>query len=345
MPYDLSKPDPNVVLHLLEAFRRSKTMFSAVSLGIFDSLESQPATAATLAGELGVNCDALERLLDACVGLQLLSRQGELYHNTPTASTYLSAQSPSRMTGYIKYSDDVLWKLWANLEDAIREGTNRWEQTFGGYGPLFSSSNFFRSPEAMREFLMGMHGQGLVSSPQVVAALDLSRYHRLVDLGGATGHLAIAACLRYPDLQAVVFDQPQTVELARQVVHTSSVSDRINVIAGDFFVDELPDADLYALVRIIHDWSEAKVLTLLGRLFERLPPDGAVLIAEKLLNEEKNGPPWAQMQNLGMLLYTEGKERTLAEYKALLEHVGFSSVRGIVTPSPLDVILAVKREP
>jgi len=343
MSEDLSKPDPTVVFHLIEAFRRSKTMFTAVSLGVFDSLESRPATVATLADELGVNCDALERLLDACVGLQLLSRQWDFYANTPTASTYLSAQSASRMTGYIKYSDDVLWKMWGNLEDAIREGTNRWQQTFGCDGPIFS--NFFRTPEAMREFVMGMHGQGLVSSPQVVAAFDLSRYHRLVDLGAGTGHLAIAACLRYPDLQAAVFDLPQTLDLAREIIAASSVADRIETFAGDFFVDDLPEADLYALGRIIHDWSEAKILTLLRRLFERLPSDGALLIAEKLLNEEKNGPHWAQMQNLGMLLYTEGKERTLAEYRALLERVGFSSVRGIVTPSPLDVVLAVKREP
>ncbi|MGO9469837.1 MAG: methyltransferase [Isosphaeraceae bacterium] len=342
MPEELPAPDPTIILHLIEAFRRSKTMFTAVSLGAFDVLESRPATAATLAGALGVNCDALERLLDACVGLQLLSRQGDLYVNTPTASTYLCVQSASRMTGYIKYSDDVLWKMWGNLADAIKEGTNRWQQTFGWDGPIFS--NFFRTPEAMREFVMGMHGQGLVSSPQVVAAFDLSRYRRLVDLGGATGHLAIAACMRYPDLQAVVFDQPQTVELAHEVVGESSVSDRIEVVAGDFFTDDLPDGDLYALGRIIHDWGEPKILTLLGRLFERLPSGGALLIAEKLLNEEKNGPPWAQMQNLGMLLYTEGKERTLAEYKSLLERVGFSSVRGIVTPSPLDVILAVKRD-
>ncbi len=343
MPEDLPAPDPTIVLHLIEAFRRSKTMFTAVSLGVFDLLESRPAAVATLAGALGVNADALERLLDACVGLQLLSRQGNLYVNTPTASTYLSAQSASRMTGYIKYSDDVLWKMWGNLEDAIREGTNRWHQTFGWDGPIFS--NFFRTPEATREFLMGMHGQGLVSSPQVVAAFDLSRYRRLVNLGGGTGHLAMAACLRYSELQAVVFDLPQTLDLAREIIAASPVADRIETIAGDFFADDLPEADLYALGRIIHDWSEAKILTLLGRLFERLPADGALLIAEKLLNEEKNGPPWAQMQNLGMLLYTEGKERTLAEYKALLERVGFSSVRGIVTPSPLDVILAVKREP
>jgi acetylserotonin N-methyltransferase len=342
MTQDAAQPDPAVVLHLLEAFRRSKTMFTAVSLGVFDSLDSEPATVAALANSLGVKTDALERLLDACVGLQLLCRHGELYANSPTASAYLSARSDSRMTGYVKYSDDVLWKLWGNLEDAIREGTNRWKQTFGWDGPIFS--NFFRTPEAMREFLMGMHGQGLVSSPQVVAAFDLSRYRRLVDLGGATGHLAIAACERYRDLEAVVFDQPQTLDLAHEIVGASVVADRIQIVGGDFFVDQLPAADLYALGRVIHDWSEDKILTLLLRVFEALPPDGAVVIAEKLVNEERNGPSWAQMQNLGMLLYTEGRERTLAEYKSLLERVGFSSVRGIVTPSPLDVVLAVKRE-
>src|SRR5262249_51830087 len=123
---DDAKPDATIVLHLLEAFRRSKTMFTAVSLGVFDSLESQPASSAALAGALGVNADALERLLDACVGLRLLRREGAIYTNTPTAATYLSAQSAARMTGYVKYSDAVLWKLWANLEDGIREGTNRW---------------------------------------------------------------------------------------------------------------------------------------------------------------------------------------------------------------------------
>jgi acetylserotonin N-methyltransferase len=343
MTQDVAQPDPTVVLDLLMAFRQSKTMFTAVSLGVFDLLESGPATLATLAEALGVSADALERLLDACVGLQLLCREGEFYANTPTASTYLCVQSPSRMTGYVKYSDDVLWRLWGNLEDAIREGTNRWKQTFGWDGPIFS--NFFRTAEAMREFLMGMHGQGLLSSPQVVAGFDLSRYRRLVDLGGGTGHLAIAACTRYPDLHAVVFDQPQALDLARQIIRESPVADRIEIVGGDFFVDELPEADLYALGRIIHDWGEDKILRLLRRLFERLPQDGALLIAEKLVNEEKDGPHWAQAQNLGMLLYTEGKERTLAEYKGLLQRVGFSSVRGIVTPSPLDVVLAVKREP
>ena len=120
------------------------------------------------------------------------------------------------------------------------------------------------------------------------------------------------------------------------------MADRIDVIAGDFFADELPEADLFALGRILHDWSEDKVLALLKRIFDRLPAGGALLIAEKLLDDDKRGPLWAQMQSLGMLLYTEGKERTVGEYEALLEQVGFAEVRGAKTPSPLDAVLALK---
>jgi acetylserotonin N-methyltransferase len=335
------KPDPAPVLDLLVAFRWSKTMFAAVSLGVFDALGSGPRTCHALAGELKANPDALERLLDACVGLSLLSRSGELYENTPSSTAYLTAGSPDRLTGYINYSNAVMWKLWANLEDAVREGSHRWKQTFGWEQPIFSS--FFHDDAARREFLMGMHGYGLISSPQVVAAFDLGRFRRLVDLGGATGHLAIAACHRYPELRAVVFDLPDAVPLAREIVGASPVANRIEVIAGDFFADPLPPGDLYTLGRILHDWTQEKILRLLARIHDSLSSGGALLIAEKLLTEDKTGPRWALMQHLNMLVCTEGKERTLSQYESLLRRVGFADVQGRRTDSPLDAILAVKR--
>jgi acetylserotonin N-methyltransferase len=109
-------------------------------------------------------------------------------------------------------------------------------------------------------------------------------------------------------------------------------------VAGDFFVDPLPDRDNYALGRILHDWAEEKIVKLLLRTHERLPSGGAVLIAEKLLEEDKRGPRWAQIQDLNMLGCTEGKERTLSEYEALLKRVGFVEVLGCRTSSSLDAI-------
>ena len=172
--------------------------------------------------------------------------------------------SPRRFTGYINYSNSVLWKLWGNLEDAVREGTNRWKQTYGWDGQR-RFDHFFHTPDALREFLMGMNGFGVLSSPVVVNAVDLGRFRKLIDLGGATGHLAIAACQRYEELQAVVFDLPAALPLAQEMIAASSVANRVSVAGGDFFVDELPEGDLIALGRIIHDWSEEKIHRLLRR--------------------------------------------------------------------------------
>jgi len=335
---ELANPEP--VLELINAFRRSKTMFAAVSMGIFDRLEKGACDSTTLAQEIRVHQDALERLLDACVGMGLLDKHGASYSNSPVGATYLTRSSPHTLTGYILYSDRVLYPLWGNLEAAIHEGTNRWGQTFGGEASLFE--NFFRTDEAQGDFLSGMNGMGMLSSPAVVAAFDLSRFRRLADLGGATGHLALTACQRYSELQAAVFDLPPVVSTARKYVERSPHRDRIDLIVGDFFSDPLPQADLYALGRILHDWSEPKIRSLLAKVWNALPRGGALLIAEKLLHDDKSGPSFATMQSLNMLVCTEGKERTFSEYTALLREVGFTTVEAKVTNSPLDAILAVK---
>jgi len=335
-----SIPDPSLVIELIESFRRSKAMFAAVSLGVFDVLERAPGNLAALAIELRVEPEPLERLLDACVGLKLLRRNGASYENAPAASAYLCRTSERALTGYILYSNDVLFPLWSHLEDAVREGTPRWKQAFDIEGGIFD--HFFRTEEAKQTFVQGMHGLGLLSSPKVVEAFDLSRFRRLADLGGATGHLAVAACERYPCLHAIVFDLPLVVETARAQVSKSVTSSRIDVIAGDFFHDELPDADLFAMSRILHDWSEDKIHPLLTKIYQRLPSGGGILLGEKLLHEDKAGPTSAHLQSLNMLVCTEGKERTLGEYRRLLENAGFRDVQGQITGSPLDAVLAIK---
>ena len=339
-PNSSSVPDPSPVIELIESFRRSKAMFAAVSLGIFDVLERAPVNLTTLATELRVQPEPLERLLDACVGLKLLRRNGAVYENEPVASTYLCRTSERALTGYILYSNHVLFPLWSHLEDAVREGTPRWKQAFDIEGGIFD--HFFRTDEAKQTFIQGMHGLGLLSSPKVVEAFDLSRFRRLADLGGATGHLAVAACERYPHLHAIVFDLPQVVETARAQARKSAASSRIDVIAGDFFHDELPEADLFAMSRILHDWSEDKIHPLLTKIYQRLPPGGGLLLGEKLLHEDKAAPTSAHLQSLNMLVCTEGKERTLGEYRRLLENAGFRDVQGKFTGSPLDAVLAHK---
>lgn len=311
---------PARVLDLITAFRESKVMFAGVELGLFEREAGfTPAT------------EAERRLADACVALGLLETMpGGTYRNTPDADRYLRRDSPDTMTGYIDYSNRVLFRLWSDLEGAVREGTHRWQST----GTLFA--NFYQTDDAMRTFLMGMHGFGRIASPSVVRAFDLSRFRRLVDLGGATGHLAVAAREAYPAMSAAVFDLPRVIGFAR------TIAAGVDFIEGDFFADPLPAADLYALGRILHDWSEDKIRVLLGKICDALPAGGGLLIAEILLDDDKRGPLAAHLQSLNMLVCTEGRERTLGEYRALLTEAGFSSVEGVRTGKPVDAILALK---
>jgi acetylserotonin N-methyltransferase len=336
----MSSADPAPVLALIDAFRHSKTMFTAVSLGVFDRLHQAPGRASDLAGALGVDSGVLARLLDGCAALGLLTKHDGVYANEPVAEAYLVSSSPNSLTGYIRYSDEALYPMWGHLADALREASPRWKQTFGVEGGIFGG--FYRTDEAMRDFLHGMHGFGMLTSPRVVAAFDLSRFRRMADLGGGTGHLAIAACERYAELRAVVFDLPPVAALARQHAALSAACARIEISDGDFFADPLPPADLYSLGRILHDWSDAKIDRLLRVIFDRLPPGGALLVVEKLLAEDGVGPLPANMQSLNMLVVTEGRERSLGEYTTLLRRAGFEQVEGRRTGAALDAVLAVK---
>jgi acetylserotonin O-methyltransferase len=344
---DLTISPPDIVIDLMEGFRRSKAMFAAVSLGIFDQIDKVPTTneqqglsLIELSGATRCNPESLEILLNSCVSMGLLIHKDGRYENTAVAGTYLCQSSPRRLTGYINYSNEVAWGLWANLEDAVREGTHRWKQTFGSDGPIFSS--FFKTPEAMYEFLMGMNGFGMITSPVVVQAFDLSRFKHLVDLGGATGHMSIAACDRYPTLRATVLDLPHALDLANEMVSNSNSRDRLATIGSDFFSEPLPAADLYALGRILHDWDRSKIQQLLKKIFEALPIGGALLIAEKILWEDRTGPRGALLQSLNMLVCTEGKERSFGEYASLLSEAGFLQVECVRTQTPIDAILATK---
>ncbi len=178
------------------------------------------------------------------------------------------------------------------------------------------------------------------------------------------GALVVEACSKYPNLRGSVYDLPSALtfthsSLLRQTTSSPLLMQRISTIPGDFFQDPLPNADIFALSRIIHDWPEKKAETLLRKVYEKLPPKGAVLICEMLLDEDGCGPPHTLLQSLSifisnypyafiflnnkdMLVQTGGRERRFSEYRLLLENVGFTNVRFKITERFLDTILAIK---
>lgn len=332
--------DPGRILDLVDGFRVSKVLFAAVELGLFDGARPPGAAAA--------------RLLDACVSLELLEKRGTEYVNTPLADAYLRSSSPLTLAGHVRFTNRALYRRWARLEDAVlaheparhsvlraalRRLVDSSRRPLRHLRPwLGRAAKRLVAPAPINEaFVASMHGRGLLTSQHVVAAFDLSRFSRLVDLGGSSGHLALAACERHPALRACVFDRPAVIAVAREIVGA-----RAELVAGDFFRDPLPPADLYALGKVLHNCDDDRASVLLARIHAALPERGGLLIAERLLDEGGLGPRHVLLSSLNMLLTTGGRERTCSEYRALLAAAGFREIEHRTTGAHLDAILAVK---
>ena len=206
--------DPAPVLDLIDGFRRSQTLFAAVQIGIFDDLRPTGPE--------------VERLLEACASLGLLAKSDRGYANTEIADAYLRTQSPGSLAGYIRFASDGLYLKWANLAEAV-----------GGEAARKSNdpSSLETKPHAHQDFMDGMQGFGMLSSSHVASAFDLSAFSTFMDLGGSTGHLALAILERYPSMKAGVFDLPEVIE--HTIIYTG---EKVSLHPGNFFIDPLPAA-------------------------------------------------------------------------------------------------------
>ncbi len=216
--------------------------------------------------------------------------------------------------------------MWAHLEDAVREGTPRWKQTFGVEGGIWAG--YFRTEETKRNFLKGMHGFGRISSPAVAAAFDLSRFHRLIDLGGASGHLVEAVRERYPKIAGAGIRSARSGQALSRI--------RLRATSSPIRCRRRTSTALEGFCTI----GRTKRFTgCLPGSMRRCPKAAGLLVAEKLLTPDYVS---AHMQSMNMLVNAEGRERSAAEYEALLRAAGFSNVESRVTGAYLDAVLAVK---
>ncbi|XP_078512183.1 acetylserotonin O-methyltransferase [Lissotriton helveticus] len=321
-------------------------MFTACELGVFDLLQQSgiPLSSATIADRLHASVDGMERLLCACVGLQLLeiemNRMEAFYRNTELSTTYLTTSSPKSLLPMMIYYSQTAYKYWDYLADAVREGTCQHERAFGTSSQdMFEA--LYRSEDEMLKFMRLMNSVWILCGKDVITAFDLSPFQNVCDLGGCSGALAKQCILANPNSTVTIYDLPNVVLTAKR--HFLSPEEhRIQFHEGDFFEDPIPEADLYILARIIHDWKEDKCLRLLSKVYNSCKSGGGVLLVETILNEDKSGPLTAQLYSLNMLVQTEGKERTALEYNELLAAAGFTDIEVRTTGKIYDAILGRK---
>ncbi|XP_003793127.1 acetylserotonin O-methyltransferase [Otolemur garnettii] len=325
-------------------FMVSQVLFAACELGVFDLLAEapEPLDLATVVARLGTSSHGTELLLDTCASLKLLNvetRGGRaLYQNTELSSTYLARVSPTSQSNMLLYMAGTTYRCWGHLAKAVREGKNQYLQVFGVPSEeLFSA--IYRSEEEQLQFMRGLQEVWSITGQRVLTAFDLSQFPLICDLGGGSGALAKECLSLYPECKVTIFDIPEVVRMARKHF-PSSEDERIGFHQGDFFKDPLPEADLYILARILHDWTDEKCSRLLQKLQHTCKPGGGILVIESLLDEDRQGPLTTQLYSLNMLVQTEGQERTPTQYHRLISSAGFRSFQFKKTGAIYDAIFA-----
>jgi O-methyltransferase domain/Dimerisation domain len=291
-------------------------------LKIFPLLAEKPLTLVDVCDALKIRRRPAEAILSAATALGFLTLTGGRYSLTPLAEDYLLEKSPS----YFGFYWDLIINnyqvcSYASLEKAVLTDS---AQAYGG-GDIFKSHE--DQAELARQFTRGMHSISMASAFAWPQAIDLSGNRLMLDVGGGSGAHSIGAALKWPNLEAVIFDLAPVCEVAHEFIAEHGLERRITTHAGDMWEDPFPSADLHFYSYIYHDWTPEKCRLLTAKSFETLSPGGRLIVHEMLYNDEKTGPFAAAAFSMIMMGWTEGEQYSGRELSAMLSEAGFRDVQ------------------
>lgn len=328
--YKSIKNAENHLESLMYGFMASSVLFVGEDLGLFELFaESASVTLQDAARLTEISENQIERLMIAACSIGIIQRHDKQTFSMPENMKPLFVKTGAHYygTSFKHYSTQTV-PLFQFLPDALFEGRNQWHKIAPQEG--LSTTPFtdvYSSEEKTRVFLDSMWGLGYQCSKELVEQFDMCRFSKLIDLGGATGSFLISAAEKYANLRGSVFDLEVVEPHFERKCKEHALGDRLSFCAGDLFHDSFPKADLCSLGYILSDWSTEKGDRLLRKIYNHLPSGGAVIILEKLFNDNKDGPLNTAMMNLVMLLEMEGQHHTKEEYFQRLDRAGFSDMK------------------
>jgi hypothetical protein len=312
-------------------YRPAILLLTANRLRIFDALRSGPAAAGDLAIRLGLDTRALTIFLDALAATGLLVKSRGQYRCRAGIGDYLF-KGGKRYQGNILDHRFNVFIRWTDLPRVLKEG-----------GPS-KAKRSRRTRDEWREFILGMEDVARRSTGALLGALDLSGREMLLDLGGGPGTYSIALCRRYPKLRAVIFDLPETVEIAKTQIAENRLENRIETSSGDYLVDPIGNGyDAVLISNIVHSLSPAEFGLLAEKVYAATVPGGLVAVRDFYLDESRTRPLESALFAVNMLVSTEGGDcYTPSEVKSVLRSAGFVRLR-MKAISPLSSLYTCSR--
>ena len=331
-------PPPVAMLQLISGFWISRCIYIAAKLGIADLVKQEPKTAEDLAAASGAHASSLFRVLRALASVGIFSQDDENRFGITPLSETLRADVPGSLRAFAMTElGEAHYPAWGDLLHSVRTGGIAFDHTFG----MDVWKYFAQHPDNAKIFNDAMSGMTAQANEAIHASYDFAGINTLVDIGGGHGGLMTSILRRNPQMKGILFDSPQVIDGARESAQASDVSERCELVGGNFFESVPLGGDAHILKWIIHDWDDEKSSVILRNSHRALAENGKLILVEAVVPSGSE-LHFSKFMDLNMLVMTGGHERTEAEFRRLYEASGFRLNRIVPTESPFSVIEGVR---
>jgi hypothetical protein len=330
-------PPPVQLFEIATGFMKSQAIYVAAKLGIADLLKDGVKNITELARITGTDSNSLYRLLRALASVGIFAEKDKgFFELTPMASA-LRSDVPMSLRPYaMLLGDKSWWDSWGNLLHSVKTGEAAFDRLFG----MDYTEYLEKHPDLVHIFNETMSSVSQTHNPAIVASYDFSGFQKIVDVGGGHGNLITAILKANLSLKGVLFDLPHVVDSIDRI--DAEISDRCEIVGGDFFEQVPAGGDVYILKQIIHDWDDEASIKILKNCHKAMSKNGQIIVIDAII-EPGNTPSITNFFDLHMLVTaTGGKERIESEIRSLFEEAGFEMSRIIPTPSSFFIIEAYR---
>jgi SAM-dependent methyltransferase len=331
---------PNAILQLGTGFWASKTLLSAVELGVFTELGHGPLDAETLRKRLGLHERAARDFLDALVSLGMLERKNGRYANTAASDHFLDRNKPFYIGGLLEMFNRRLYGFWGSLTEGLKTGKPQNEITQGG-PDLFAS--IYGDPAALESFSSAMTGLSLPAAHRLAEILPWNEHQTVIDIGAAQGGVPVVLAQHHAHLSGGGFDLPPVRPVFEKYVRANGLADRLRFYPGDFFRDPLPSADVLIMGHILHDWDLPARKVLIEKCLAALPKGGRLVVYDMMLDDERWRNTAGLLMSLNMLIETPGgSEYTGADCVGWMREAGFAEAAVTPLVGPYSAVVGIR---
>ena len=332
----MTAPDPSIeLMRLINGYQVSQALHVAATLGVADQLKDGPKSYDAVAQAYGVHPTSLYRLLRALAAVGVFHETGNKEFTLTPLGVCLTSDALGSRRNYARWiGTPGQWRSWGNLLHSIKSGASATRFTHGMDAWTYRMQN----PEEQAVFNRAMTDNSRSEAQAALEAFDFRRFGCVVDVGGGQGLLLKEILLACPATRGILFDQPQVIASADQVLASAGLAQRCQIVAGSFFESVPEDGDVYVMKAILHDWDDRASIDILQTCRRAMSPAATLIVIERVVGPP-NEIPEGKFSDLNMMVQYAALERTRQEFHNLLMSGGFEMTEVVPTRSPLSLIV------